>query len=661
MAASLFGTGETVNVNVNGTLVPQSFTATAGQTVFNLYGWTYTVGTNSLLVFINGQRQVVTRDFTETSSASFTLLEGCVAGDYVDVIGFPQVTLESGATQLRADLASPASGKGDTLITVVAPLTGAVARTQESKNSDFITVTDCYGVGDGVTDDTVAVQSVQSNLVPYTGLSKNYLVDITNYYNFASPSFMSQGLTVKDLGIKVKPATYFKGILGAIDYYSMWRLQGNNQIAFNLQFDGNAQATYAAYAPGGQNIWMIPIQMTANKTGQKALANSINSGGGHAIEGSLGSRMHIALNSATKHNGIGTTNTVGASLIGNISDTTSDAHYFMNTTTNAVAIGNVGNSSNNGGALDLPGNTNFAAVGNVMSGAQQNGTWVLKSPNTSTPYARNLIASNLFYNNCNYPNNEQGEIQIGDFNNLGVAQGSDVAVIGNFALPQDTPSTAGFNAGVWVHAQATRTAVVSNVLSPDAALLSNASSAEFVDKGSIKPIYAGNASFGDTPARIRFDANPSGYSHYANNVNVRIHPSSAGIPSTMESSDGVWNYHIVRKLTKAGKTILDIFYTGGYVHDKIEILLSNNNDNGFAEYRIVSRGSSGAATTVLLNTLLTSVGTNPPVVTLDTTVNGRLRIKANTPAGGFDNEDCGFFIKIITAADAPSRFVPIFA
>lgn len=93
MAASLFGTGGTVNVNVNGTLVPQSFTATAGQVLFTISGFTYSPGTNSLLVFINGQRQVLGRDFTETSGSSFTLVEGALAGDYVDIIGFPQTTL----------------------------------------------------------------------------------------------------------------------------------------------------------------------------------------------------------------------------------------------------------------------------------------------------------------------------------------------------------------------------------------------------------------------------------------------------------------------------------------------------------------------------------------------------------------------------------------
>lgn len=93
MSTSLFGVGASVNVNVNGTLVPQSFVGTAGQTLFNITSFIYTPGTNSLLVFINGQRQITGRDFVETSTSSFTLVEGVVAGDFVDIIGFPMVNL----------------------------------------------------------------------------------------------------------------------------------------------------------------------------------------------------------------------------------------------------------------------------------------------------------------------------------------------------------------------------------------------------------------------------------------------------------------------------------------------------------------------------------------------------------------------------------------
>jgi parallel beta-helix repeat protein len=172
MTASLFGTGGVVNVNVNGSLVPQSFTATASQTLFTLSGWTYTPGTNSLLVFINGQRQVIGRDFNETSSSSFTLVEGCIAGDFVDVIGFPQIGINDNSVALKAQLADTATaangaglvgfnyslnyiagtfGKwvqdlstsvGSTFIGWLSSRTGAVLRTISNKLDDQISAFD---------------------------------------------------------------------------------------------------------------------------------------------------------------------------------------------------------------------------------------------------------------------------------------------------------------------------------------------------------------------------------------------------------------------------------------------------------------------------------------------------------------------------------------
>ena len=59
------------------------------------------------------------------------------------------------AGSVVADLAAP-SGAG--MIGCVAPYSGAVARTQAGKNSDFISVMDFGATGDGTTDDTTAIQ-----------------------------------------------------------------------------------------------------------------------------------------------------------------------------------------------------------------------------------------------------------------------------------------------------------------------------------------------------------------------------------------------------------------------------------------------------------------------------------------------------------------------
>ena len=93
-------------MNAAGSLVPEQFTATAGQTVFTLTKFIYTVGSDSLIVFIDGVKKVLTTHFTETSNASFTLVTPATGGEIVDVIGFPLSTV----TQVAPILSAPLGG-----------------------------------------------------------------------------------------------------------------------------------------------------------------------------------------------------------------------------------------------------------------------------------------------------------------------------------------------------------------------------------------------------------------------------------------------------------------------------------------------------------------------------------------------------------------------
>lgn len=60
-----------------------SVTATQGQTIVNV-PFTYLVGQNSLYVFVNGSKQIVTTNYTETTTTSVTFLTGLNAGDLVE-------------------------------------------------------------------------------------------------------------------------------------------------------------------------------------------------------------------------------------------------------------------------------------------------------------------------------------------------------------------------------------------------------------------------------------------------------------------------------------------------------------------------------------------------------------------------------------------------
>jgi len=61
-----------------------SVTATAGQTVFT--GLSYTTGNNSMKVFVNGSKQIVTLNYTETNSSTITFVSGLNAGDVVEFL-----------------------------------------------------------------------------------------------------------------------------------------------------------------------------------------------------------------------------------------------------------------------------------------------------------------------------------------------------------------------------------------------------------------------------------------------------------------------------------------------------------------------------------------------------------------------------------------------
>jgi hypothetical protein len=61
-------------------------TATAGQTVFTV-PFTYSVGENTLDVYVDGVRQIINSSYTETSTTSITFSEGIHVGGKVEFIG----------------------------------------------------------------------------------------------------------------------------------------------------------------------------------------------------------------------------------------------------------------------------------------------------------------------------------------------------------------------------------------------------------------------------------------------------------------------------------------------------------------------------------------------------------------------------------------------
>jgi len=117
-------------------------TATAGQTVFTTP--TYRVGANTLAVFVNGLKVLLTKDYTETDQNTITFTAGRASGDVVELIAVQSLGIGETTAQ---NVSFTQAG------------TGAVERTVDARLKEFVSVKDFGAVGDGVANDTAAVQA----------------------------------------------------------------------------------------------------------------------------------------------------------------------------------------------------------------------------------------------------------------------------------------------------------------------------------------------------------------------------------------------------------------------------------------------------------------------------------------------------------------------
>lgn len=140
--SKLLSEGQTT-AEVNLQYSTQSITATSGQTVFGL-STSYTPGNNSLAVYHNGSRLIVGSDYTETSATVITLAIGATAGDVLQFVT---------ATPINP------SSLGAAAVAYIPAGAGAVATNVQAKLRETVSVRDFGAAGDGVTDDTAAINS----------------------------------------------------------------------------------------------------------------------------------------------------------------------------------------------------------------------------------------------------------------------------------------------------------------------------------------------------------------------------------------------------------------------------------------------------------------------------------------------------------------------
>lgn len=163
-------------------------TATAGQTVFHLNTLNYQPGTNNLSVYVNGINKTVNVDYVETNSTTVTFLSGVTLGSTVKFT--TAVAQSSGATDAA-------------IVAYTAPETGAVATTVALKLDQMVSVKDFGAIGDGLTDDTAAIQAAFN-----TGKSVSF--PYGTYATSAPLTINTSGVTITGPGT-LKPLSTFTG------------------------------------------------------------------------------------------------------------------------------------------------------------------------------------------------------------------------------------------------------------------------------------------------------------------------------------------------------------------------------------------------------------------------------------------------------------------
>jgi hypothetical protein len=125
---SIFGGGGVLSANSTPAFKFQELPVIDGQTVFTLTAFSYTPGTQSLWVFLNGQKMVVGVDYNETATNQFTWTSQLTALDTVEAVG---VAL----TSITTDVSTAVATANAAAISATASAATATAAATSATNS----------------------------------------------------------------------------------------------------------------------------------------------------------------------------------------------------------------------------------------------------------------------------------------------------------------------------------------------------------------------------------------------------------------------------------------------------------------------------------------------------------------------------------------------
>ncbi|HEM8560985.1 TPA: hypothetical protein U2Q33_000755 [Citrobacter farmeri] len=149
------------------------------------------------------------------------------------------------ADVLRRDLANPDAGYGDSLIAVLAPFIGAIARTQHEKNADVVSLKD-FATGDGVSDEYTAIMAAYNWAASH---GKSLFIPAGVYKFSQKLVFSTPGVFVFGAGMN-STSLQFTGAGIAVEFNDS--NPNNGAFAFSggisdLEIVGNANTTYILY------------------------------------------------------------------------------------------------------------------------------------------------------------------------------------------------------------------------------------------------------------------------------------------------------------------------------------------------------------------------------------------------------------------------------
>ena len=314
-------------------------TATAGQTVFTLATISYTPGTNTISVYVDGVNQYEGESYLETNGNTVTFTSGLHVG--AEVKFTTTTTLSSGITDAS-------------LVTYEPPFTGAAATTVEDKLAQYVSVKDFGAIGDGVADDTAAIQAaidtergvflpkgtylVTSSLtIPYNG-ARMYGED---QYNTIIKAPTNSNFTMLKIGVA-------GGTYG----------QYGNVTLDNFRIDGSrALGAPSATSKGIETLWAAHIRMNNVR---------VTNTRGYGVEFYTGGYSSITNCNFTSHgitglylNGVSSTDAITSTLVQSCQISSNGtygihAKNFFNITLDANIIEDIG-TGGAGAAIKLEG------------------------------------------------------------------------------------------------------------------------------------------------------------------------------------------------------------------------------------------------------------------------------------------------------------------